>query len=228
MAASLALLATLPRAGATTISGSFTADNALFVYISTNDAVLGTLVASGNNWGDVFSFSNLPLTLGQNYYIQVEAINYGGPGAFIGQLSLSGTGFTFANGSSTLLTGEPGWSGGYNDSNSNVTQQPWVEPAGSTVSFGLNGISPWNTQPGLSTDAAWIWPSDANSLPSGDNVNGTCGYCTVDFSAEVIDGPVQPAPEPATGGLVAVGLICLGAIEWRRRRWSRSDTAAAG
>jgi hypothetical protein len=71
-------------ANATTLSGALTADNAFYAYISTDDAVLGTLVAEGNNWGATSTFSNFVLTPGQTYYLQVEAINYGGPGALIG------------------------------------------------------------------------------------------------------------------------------------------------
>src|SRR5689334_19905777 len=83
---------------ASTIGGSLTSDNAFFAYISTSDSTLGTLVAQGNDWGSTFSFSNFELTAGQAYYLHIEAINYGGPGAIIGQFTLNDTAFQFANG----------------------------------------------------------------------------------------------------------------------------------
>ena len=43
-------VSTAGLAGATTIGGSTTADNAFFMYLSTNNSALGTLIASGNSW----------------------------------------------------------------------------------------------------------------------------------------------------------------------------------
>ena len=97
---------------ASTMSGNLTADNAFYAYISDSDSTLGTLLASGNNWPSTFSFSGVTLAPGTSY-LHVEAINYGGPGAFIGQFTLSDNGYQFANGTQTLLTGTSDWAGSY-------------------------------------------------------------------------------------------------------------------
>src|ERR1039458_8120985 len=75
----LASIAIVNCAQATTINGNMTVDNAFYAYVSTNNAVLGTLVASGNSWPTTFSLS-AALTPGVTNYLQIVAINYGGPG----------------------------------------------------------------------------------------------------------------------------------------------------
>lgn len=196
-------------ATASTISGNLTADNAFFAYISTSNSVRGTLVASGNSWGTTFPFSNFALTAGQTYYLQIEAINYGGPGAIIGDFSLSDTGFQFANGTQHLLTNTANWLAIYNDSNkSPSTQQPWVTPTGGVTSEGLNGVGPWGTRSGISGSAEWI-DGTTNGLSA-------CLNCTVDFSTVIIANRAS-APEPATFGYLASVLACLAVTRMRRK-----------
>lgn len=114
-------------ASATTISGTVTVDNAFYLYISTSDATLGTLVTSGNNWPAAVNFGPLSLTPGTTYYLHVEGIDYGGPNGLLGEFTLSDNSFQFANGTQTLLTDTTNWRGIYNDDNSDPTLvQPWV------------------------------------------------------------------------------------------------------
>lgn len=198
------------RAQATTISGALTADNAFFAYIGTSNTSLGTLVAQGNNWGQTFTFSNFALTPGQTYYLQIEAINYGGPGDIIGQFTLSDSNFEFPNLSQTLVTQPTDWSATYNDSNRNPnSQQAWVPATGSVISAGPNGISPWGTRSGISGSADWI-DAAANGL-------SVCQNCTVDFSAIITDPGPSGAPEPGTWLLLVGG--SLAAFVLRRVRY---------
>jgi hypothetical protein len=201
----LAAILCVQCANATSISGDLTADNAFYAYISTNNTVLGTLVAEGNSWGTTFTFSNFILTPGQTYYLQVEAINYGGEGALIGQFDLSDTGFQFANGSQTILTNTTNWLATYNDANSNPSaQQPWVTPTGSVYSDGTNGVGPWGARSGIGGAADWI---DATTQGLS-----ACGNCTVDFSTPI----TSAAPEPGTLGLLGGALTGLLALVRRR------------
>ena len=204
----LAAILCVQCANATSLSGGLTADNAFYAYISTDNTVLGTLVASGNDWGTTATLSDYSLTPGQTYYLQVEAINYGGPGAFIGQFDLSDTDFQFANGSQAILTDTTDWLAIYNNANSDPNaQQPWVTPTGSVYSVGTNGVGPWGTRPGINGNADWI---DATILGLSD-----CQNCTVDFSTPITSNS-SAAPEPGTLGLLGGALTGFLALVRRR------------
>ena len=207
----LASISVVNSAKATDISGNLTVDNAFFAYISTNDSVLGTLVAQGNNWPTTFSFSGVTLTPGVTNYLHIEAINYGGPGAFIGDFFLSDSGFQFANGTQALSTDTSNWAGIYNNANFAVTPQPWVTPTAGVVSFGANGVAPWGFRSGISSTALWIWPNDANSLSGG----AACQFCTVDFSTAIT--PTNVTPEPGTLLMLGSGIVGLGGLLRRKR-----------
>jgi len=190
----LAAISLVTGARATSLGGALTADNAFYAYVSTDNSVLGTLVAQGNSWPTVFNFSNYALAPGQTYYLQIEAINYGGPGAFIGQFSLDDTGFQFSNGTQNLVTNTTDWASIYNNTNSDPTlQQPWVTPTEPVVSQGVNGVGPWGTMSGIDASAQWI--------DGSDNGLSVCQNCTVDFST-VITSNSAATPEPGTCGLL--------------------------
>ncbi|MFZ0706449.1 MAG: PEP-CTERM sorting domain-containing protein [Candidatus Korobacteraceae bacterium] len=198
------LVLSVASLSATTLSGNMTADNAFFAYISTDDSVLGTLIASGNDWGTTFSFSGAALTPGVTNYLHVEAINYGLENGLIGDFHLSDSGFYFGNSTQTLLTGMANWFGGYNDDNSQVVPQPWVPVSGGVADLGINGVGPWGFRNGIDPNAHWIWPSD--------NQSSGCQYCTVDFSTPIYSN----VPEPGTFGLIASGVLGLAGMIRKR------------
>ena len=80
------------------LSGSFTADNYIFVYLSTSASQRGSLIGSGNNWQSTFYVNPTTLNPGTTYYLNIEAINGDSgsysAGGFIGDFTLSG-GSTF-------------------------------------------------------------------------------------------------------------------------------------
>jgi len=193
------------------LSGTTTADNDFFAYVSTNPAVLGTPIGSGDSWPSAFTVSSSTLGAG-TYYLQVEAIDQGPPAAFSGIFSLTGDGL-FANGSQTLTTDPaniPFWTGGFNDNNGAFTPQPWVMPTGSVVQ--ATSFS-WGNIVGT---ANWIWPSDASS----GGATGQCGNCTVDFMAQftVGTGISSGVPEPGTWALMLLGVGAIGASLRTNRR----------
>jgi hypothetical protein len=204
------LVATTAVAQATTLTGNMTSDNAFFAYLGTSPSTLGTLVASGNDWTASFVLPPTGLAPGATNYLNIEAINYGGPGGFSAVLNLSDTGFQFANGSQTLTTDPSNlasWLGGYNSSNSAVTPQTWIQPTG----FVLQDLSySWGNRAGTPN---WIWPSDPSS--SSDQFN-TCGFCTVDFSVAITS--VGGVPEPSTWAMLLLGFAGVGFIAYRRKQ----------
>jgi PEP-CTERM motif-containing protein len=203
----VALVAVAHGARATAVSGDLTGDNYFFAYISTSDSVLGTLVASGNEWWIPQIFRSVSLAPG-NDYLHIEVINNGYLGGFLGQFTLSDTGASFTNGLQTLLTDTTDWRGAYNNGNSSDTAQSWVMPTDSVVSFGQNSDSPWYIRPGISGNADWIWPDDTYSLSGA----GACSFCTVDFSTLI-----DPVPEPSALALLGAALIGFGTTRRRKR-----------
>jgi hypothetical protein len=213
---------TASQAQATTLSGDLTVDNAFFAYLSTSPSTLGTPLTSGNSWPTTFSFTSGNLA-NETYYLNIEAINYGGPGAFIGTFTLSDTGFEFANGSQTLSTDTADWLGIFNSTNSAVSPQPWLMPTGGVYSEGANGVGPWGTASQISASAVWIWPNDVLSANGCQNLNG--GFCTVDFSTPIFS--TSATPLPAALPLFAGGLGLMGLISRRRKRNGAADIVAA-
>lgn len=177
---------------ATNISASMTVDNGFTAYISTNDSVAGTQIGSGNDWTSTYSFGST-LTSGVTNYLHIYSYDVGGIAAFIGQFTLSDTGFSFANGTQSLLTGTSNWNGSVTGFGSNY-QTP--------IDLGSNGAYPWNTRPLISNAAHFIWVQDAN------NVN------TAYFSAAITSN----TPVPDGGATVAMlGLAVAGLAALRRK-----------
>jgi hypothetical protein len=97
-------------ASAQDMSMTVTADNTINVYLSTDDAVLGSnVLGPGTDW-TLTDTSTPNLAAGVVNYIHVVADNIGGPAMFLGEFTLLNNTFEFANGTTSLLTNTTDWS----------------------------------------------------------------------------------------------------------------------
>jgi hypothetical protein len=191
----------------TSLSGAMTADNAFFAFLGTDATSLGTQIRSGNNWGQAFALTSTALTPGVTNYLNIEAINYGGPGGLNFVLNLSNTGFQFANGGQVLTTDSSNlgsFTGTYNNANYGVAVQPWVTATGAVIQDTGYG---WGNVAGTSN-----W---ADASTNGLNV---CGYCTVDFTVAITPGSVSGVPESSTWTMMLLGFTGLGFAGYRRNK----------
>jgi MSHA biogenesis protein MshQ len=133
-------------------SGRLNVDNQFWAYLSTDDAVQGTFIGSGNVWQTTYDIS-ANLTPGQTYYLHLYAEDTGGPAGFLGDFELTGTDHVFANGQTTLTTNTADW---------RVSRTGWNNYQTPT-SYGTNGAITWGTRPGVDANATWIWSGDNNS-----------------------------------------------------------------
>jgi len=183
---------TATSAFSSTLTMNLNVDNAFDVYISTSDAVLGTLVGSGTNWPTTNTFSTV-LTPAVTNYIHIVAVNSGGPGGFLGDFSISDNLFQFVNSTQSLLTNAAEW---------NFSDTGFGGAYTSSVGEGPNGVGPWGNISGVNSNAEWIW----------DPAN--CGSCTVYFQTAITPNAVSATPEPTTPLLLAGGIAVL----WRKAR----------
>jgi hypothetical protein len=221
-AAAVAALAVAANAqAASMLTGALSADNQYWAYISTDDNTLGTLIGQGSDWHSADSLTPTALTSG-TYYLHIVAENWtsnsdhtvipgnsaaGNPDGFIGQFSLSGTGYTFANGLTTLVTDTADWRATGQAS----AGASWSAPTGTLTSEAAYGFGPWASISGLpdGTSAQWVWSS---TDPSGEAFFSTT---------------ISAVPEPATWGLMLLGFFGLGAVIRLARRKEEKAVAAA-
>ena len=138
------------------LTGNLNVDNTFEAYISTDDSVQGTLIASGTHWQTTYNLAT-SLTPGQTYYLHIKAIDEGGPAGFLGDFEITDSDHTFSNGLTTLNTNTTDWvlsTTGWSD------YQP-------VSAYGTNGAAPWGTRASVDNNAQWIWSSDNNA----DNLN---------------------------------------------------------
>jgi hypothetical protein len=164
-------------AGAATLTGSLTADDAFVVYISKSSSEPGTLIAQGYNRATTYSLPPISLTPG-TYYLLIEVTNFGGPGGLIGDFSVGGQ---------HLLTDTTHWFATGNSGS--ALPRSWIPATGRAISLGLNGVAPWGRQRGISSSAQWI-----------DAFRGfsSCGACGVNFSAKITVPAVLAAARRST------------------------------
>jgi MSHA biogenesis protein MshQ len=181
-------------ANASLISGSLNVDNGFFAYISTSDDEAGTLVSEGSNWGVTNSFDSYNLDDGVNYFLHVNALDWGYLAGFLGEFTLTGTDHLFSNNTQTALTNSDDW---------NVSKTGWENYLQAST-YGSNGVTPWGNRAGVDENAQWIW-SDTN------NVNGPID-AEVFFSIAINSISAQQAaqiPEPTSIAIFALGLLGL-------------------
>lgn len=188
-------------AQAATLSGSFTADDYLQVYLSSDlIASAGELVWNKQSlWGTTESFSGVALTPGQSMYLLVDAQNvFSGPAMFLGDFQITGSGFHFSNGTTSLSTDTTHWT---------VSESGFASANALPVSLGVNNnsLQIWGSRPGISSTAEAIWPYYA------DWANGYNGHAY--FVTQI-----TAVPEPSEAFMLALGLAGLGAFVRRQRQ----------
>ena len=195
------LAAGVMQVQAATLSGSYTADDNLKIYLSTDltASIDELIVHKTSTWSTTESFSGFALTPGQSTYLLVEAINFTGPAMFVGNFEIIGDGFAFANGGSTLLTNTLHWT---------VSETSFAAATATPVSLGANapGLQIWGQRPAIDpgAEAIWAYYSDWSTGRGGS------AYFVTQITAAV--------PEPATVGMFAAGLAVLGLALGRTRR----------
>jgi len=206
LAGAVASIAAAGAANAATLSLKLTADDQFSAYLSTSDSTLGTLIGSGGSWASTFDLST-PLTGSSPYYLHIVGANSGGgPDGLLGQFDLSGGGFTFANGTTSLLTNTSNWR-----ASDALNSSTWTAPVGAPQSFGANGVGPWGAHSAIDSNAQWIWSSPDSTAYA-------------DFST-TISAVASAAPEPGVWAMMITGLGLLG-LSLRQRR--QTGTARLG
>lgn len=182
-------------ASAAVLTTKISVDNSYTAYLATADNLTGTQFASGTDWGVP---TNGSITLGSaaQYFLHIDALDAGGVAGMIGQFSLTGSGYHFANGLTSLATGSSFITG-------NATG--FTGSYGAVTAYGTNGVSPWNYQPAYAADSQWIWV--------GNNDTNNRSFFTV---AILADAPAS-VPEPSSLALAALGLLALGRMRAKKQ-----------
>lgn len=225
-------------ANAATLNITATADNQFAVYLATASQIafnqLGTQIGSnpaGNNWEQSYVLPSTVLS-GTPLYLQVVLTNWtpsdgynqypysatSNPSAFLADLSITGSGYVFANGSTSVSTNAVNWSG-------STTSDPgiWAPTGSGVVSYGANNNpgTIWYSAKGskvggISDGAEWIFYGDQS----------TALYADLSLAILSRSSPSDfTTPLPGALPLFISGLGALGFVGWRRKRKSAAIAA---
>lgn len=193
------LLTSSSVASATYLHGKLNLDDSHLTYLSKDNNVAGDLIGSGTWWPTTFSFENIYLEDGQDYFLHVlgrdlQRVITG----FIGEFNLTSSTHSFANGEQNALTNTTDWV---------VSRVGWDGYVPATV-HGNHGSDPWNrfasqALSSIDSDAKWIWHDDAHDF--------TDAYFSLPILADT--GKVtftDSVPVPSTIALMLLGILGVG------------------